>query len=62
VTSQEAERWKTRRDILIVSFALTAAGFEIGALGARPSVLTFLTGLLLTPLAIRVDEARRRGP
>lgn len=48
--------------MLIVSFSLVAAGFEIGVLGARPSVLTFLTGLLLTPVAMRWDEARRRGP
>jgi hypothetical protein len=62
MTSEQAERWKLRRDALIVGFSLVMAGFEIGVLGARPSVLTFLTGLLLTPLAIRVDEARRRGP
>lgn len=43
-----------------MSFALVAAAAEIAVLGARPSVLTFLTGLLFSPVAFRADEARRQ--
>lgn len=47
------------RDGAIVTFALLAGGYEILAGGARPSVLTFLTGLLLTPVVLRADESRK---
>lgn len=48
------------RDGAIVTFALLAGGFEIVAGGARPSVLTFLTGLLLTPVVLRADVALKK--
>lgn len=43
-----------------MSFSLVTLGVEIVALGARAHVITALVGLLVTPLALRVDEARRR--
>ena len=49
-------RWK--RDSIIVTFALVGGAYEIILGGGRPSVFTFLTGLLLTPLVLRIDEAR----
>lgn len=52
-------RAKLRRDVIIVGFALSVAAIDILFLGARPSTLTFCTGLLLSPLVIRYDEARR---
>lgn len=50
---------KLRRDSIIVVFALGMAGFEIMFGGARPSVFTFLGGLILSPLVMRYDEARK---
>lgn len=59
MTEQGKQKVRLTRDACIVAFALTAAGFEITIGGARPSVLTFLTGLLLTPVVMRADESRR---
>lgn len=50
---------KIRRDTAIVSFTLAMAFYEITLGGARPSVFTFLGGLLLSPLVLRYDEARK---
>lgn len=50
---------KIRRDTAIVVFALGMGGFEIMFGGARPSVFTFLGGLILSPLVMRYDEARK---
>ena len=47
------------RDALLVGFVVVAASYEILFGGARPAVLTFLTGILLSPLALRVDERAR---
>lgn len=47
------------RDGAILTFALCAGAYEIVLGGARPSVLTFISGLLLSPLALRFDESRR---
>ena len=49
------------RDGVIVVFALLSGGYEIVLGGARPSVLTFLTGLLLTPIVLSADEARKKA-
>jgi hypothetical protein len=35
------------------------AVYEVVLGGARPAVLTFLSGLLLSPIVMRVDAARR---
>lgn len=51
--------WRDTRDSLIVAFSLLMGGYEILAGGARPAVLTFLSGLLLSPIVMRVDAARR---
>lgn len=50
---------KIRRDTIIVTFTLAMAFVEIMFLGARPSALTFLGGLLISPLVLRYDEARK---
>lgn len=52
-------RRKIKRDVAITTFALTVAAIDILFFGARPSTLTFCTGILLSPLVIRYDEARR---
>jgi len=51
--------WRDTRDSLIVGFSLLMGGYEIVLGGARPAVLTFLSGLLLSPIVMRVDAARR---
>ena len=60
--AKEAKRRRRiGRDSVVVAFALGMSAVEISLLGARPHVLTFLAGVLLSPLVIRVDEARREG-
>jgi hypothetical protein len=51
--------WRDTRDSLIVGFSLLMGGYEILLGGARPAVLTFLSGLLLSPIVMRIDTARR---
>jgi hypothetical protein len=51
--------WRDTRDYLIVGFSLAMGTYEILVGGARPAVLTFLSGLLLSPIVMRVDAARR---
>jgi hypothetical protein len=61
VTEEEEKknkRMRVTRDGAILAFAISAAAFEITLGGARPSVLTFLTGVFLSPLVIRADERR----
>lgn len=57
---KRAQRKRLTRDTAILAFAIAAATFEIVLGGARTSVLTFLTGVFLSPLIMRVDE-RRNG-
>jgi hypothetical protein len=59
MTGEARRRWSNVRDAAIVGFALLMAGLEISLWGARPSVLTFCTGLLFSPVVIRADDARR---
>lgn len=54
--NQKKARLRFTRDTAILSFAISAGAFEITVGGARPSVLTFLTGVFLSPLIMRVDE------
>lgn len=54
-----SSRTKVTRDGAILAFALAWGTAEILWLGARPSALTFISGLLLAPVAIRFDESRR---
>jgi hypothetical protein len=49
-------RWK--RDSIIVAFALAGGAYEIILGGGRASVFTFLIGLLLSPLVLRIDESK----
>lgn len=62
---QKSRRRKVRvrltRDTAILAFAISAAMFEITLGGARPSVLTFLTGVFLSPLILRVDERENKN-
>jgi hypothetical protein len=54
------KRWSwITRDGAIVAFALAWGTGEIFFLGARPAVLSFLTVILVSPVAIHLDEARR---
>jgi hypothetical protein len=61
----ERPRWPRRgwpqftRDGIIITFALVAGAYEIVIGGGRASVLTFLAGLLVSPLVLHVDAARR---
>jgi hypothetical protein len=51
--------WHTVRDVLVVFFALSMGVWEILAGGGRPSVLAFLSGLILAPWVARIDAAIR---
>jgi hypothetical protein len=55
----DAGRWRIWRDAMVTSFALAGGGYEITIGGGRPAILTFLSGLLLSPLIARADEQRR---
>lgn len=57
MTGRHRARWK--RDSIIVAFALAGGAYEIVVGGGRASVFTFLIGLLLSPLVLRIDESRR---
>lgn len=64
MTEQEKKqqrRKRIQRDSAILIFAFAMAGYEIVLGGARPSVLTFITGIFLSPLVLRVDERRNDG-
>ena len=61
MTNQQAERWRVRRDAIIVMVSLAFLGGEIFLLGGRAHVITALVGLLVVPAALRVDEARRQA-
>lgn len=54
-----AASWRAQRDLLILSVAAPLSVYEVVLGGGRPAVLTFLTTLLLSPIAIRLDEARK---
>jgi hypothetical protein len=61
MTGSKVKQRKARvtRDTAILSFAICAAAFEIVLGGARPSVLTFITGIFFSPLIIRADERQK---
>jgi hypothetical protein len=52
-------KYRLTRDVVILGVALGLLSWEILLGGARATALTALTGLLLSPLALRFDEARR---
>lgn len=54
-----SQRLRVTRDGAILVFALAMGAYEVMLGGARPSALAFLSGLLLSPIALRFDEARR---
>ena len=51
---------RLRRDLVLDSLAVAGLVFEIGWGGGRASVITALIGVLLAPIPLRADEARRR--
>jgi hypothetical protein len=51
---------RVTRDGVIATAALALLAYEIVLGGARPAVLTVLSSLLLSPVVLRADEARRR--
>lgn len=53
-----SSRWT--RDGLILAFALGLGAYEVLIGGGRPSVLSFVGGLILAPGVLRIDESRRR--
>ena len=48
------------RDVIVATIALALLVYEVLGDG-RAAVLTALTALLLSPLVMRADEARRLG-
>lgn len=54
-----AASWRAQRDLMILAVAAPLSIYEVVWGGGRPAVMTFLTSLLLSPLVIRVDEARK---
>lgn len=52
---------KITRDLMVTVAATGLFGFEVLFGGGRPAVLTACVSLLLSPLVMRVDEARRTG-
>lgn len=55
-----SQRLRVTRDGAIVTVTLVLTTYEITLGGARPWVLTFLSGLILSPVAIRYDESKRK--
>lgn len=51
--------WATIRDAMVIVFALSMGTWEILEGGGRPSVLAFLSGLILAPWVARLDAAIR---
>lgn len=51
--------WKLQRDGLIIGISLGLLIYEVVLGGARPTALTAITTLLLSPVIMRLDEARR---
>lgn len=47
------------RGLMVATVATGLLAFEVLAGGGRPSVLTALVGLLVSPLIMRADEARK---
>lgn len=55
----EQDRYRFSRDAAIITVALGLLIYEVMFGGARPSALTAITSLLLSPLVLHIDEARR---
>lgn len=49
------------RDIGLFLVGSVLLAYEIVLGGARPSVLSVLTGLLLSPVVLKLDERKRNG-
>jgi hypothetical protein len=49
------------RDLSIAAVACALLIYEVVVGGGRPAVLTACTSLLLSPIVMRIDEARRNG-
>lgn len=57
----EVARTRITRDLCIAVVAGVLLVYEVLLGGGRPAVLTALTSLLLSPVVLRIDEARRSG-
>jgi hypothetical protein len=49
------------RDLVVTTAAVAMLVFEVTVGGGRPAVLTACVSLLLSPLVMRADEARKNG-
>lgn len=54
------QKLRITRDAFVVFVALSLAIYEVTSGGGRPAVLAFLGSLLLSPIVMRIDEARKR--
>lgn len=61
MTEAQRRRMRIGRDTAIVIVALGWGTAELLFLGARPGALAFITSVLVSPLVLRYDEARRNG-
>lgn len=52
---------KITRDLMVACAATVGLLYEIGFGGGRAEVLTACVALLVSPLVMRVDEARKNG-
>jgi energy-converting hydrogenase Eha subunit E len=59
LSRSDGVRRRITRDVTILTVALTLMSYEIVLGEARATALTALTGLILSPLVLRLDEARR---
>lgn len=71
---REDQRWTNRtessrprrtprvtRDLVIFTSAIGGFWYELTIGGGRPAVLTAVTGLLLSPIMLHLDEQRRKN-
>lgn len=61
VAEKVQRRKRIQRDSAILLFACALAAYEVVLGGARASVLTFVAGIFISPVVLRVDESRKNG-
>lgn len=61
MTQKTKRSLRITRDLMVTCTATSLLAFEVLVGGGRPSVLTALVSLLLSPLVMRVDEAIKNG-
>lgn len=60
-TKTQSRRFKVGRDSVIAGVAIALLVYEIVLGGNNPAALTAITSILLSPVILRVDEARRNN-